>query len=123
MQTALLATMRSTARWRRAKAAEFADDPVARRRSYRAMVAIQVAARTVEKLPSDDHDLDWLRHVDMAYNQVRLCEEARDLLSRFGMDRGAWTSGPPDERQVRNLLRRMAGAEARERAAQRRDSA
>jgi len=39
------------------------------------------------------------------------------------MDRGAWQDGPPDERQIRNLLRRMAGAEAAERGAERRDSA
>ena len=43
--------MREAARWRRAKAEEFASDNIARHRSNRAMVAIQIAAKFVEQLP------------------------------------------------------------------------
>jgi hypothetical protein len=56
----LVATMRASARWRKQKADEFADVPLARRRSHRAMVAIFYAARFVENLPDDDRDLSWL---------------------------------------------------------------
>lgn len=119
-QRALVSTMRQTARWRRAKAAQFADDHIARRRSNRAMVAIQTAAKFVEGLPTDDRDLAWLRYAEIEGERVVLGEEALDLMSRFGMDQGAWTNGPPGETQIRNLLRRIAGAESRERAAQKR---
>ena len=57
--------MREAARWRRAKAEEFASDNIARHRSNRAMVAIQVAAKFVEQLRDDDRDLRWLRHLDV----------------------------------------------------------
>jgi hypothetical protein len=87
------------------------------------MVAISIAARFVEQLDPDDRDLTWLRYLDAQDGCVELCESSRELLSRFGMDRGSWHHGPPAERQVRNLLRRMAGAEAAERGAERRDSA
>lgn len=114
----LAAIMRTTARWRHNVALRFADDRIARRRSYRAMVAIRIAANFVESLPEDDPDLAWLRHVDGA----ALCDEGRDILGRFGLDRGAWNQGAPGEAQIRRLLRRLAGAEARERAADRRDA-
>lgn len=115
--------MRDTADWRKRKAGEFEDDKVSRMRSNRAMVAIQTAAKFVEALPEGDHDLDWLRHVNKSRGgRAWLCIEAREILSRFGIDKGAWTNGPPNETQIRNLLRRMAGAQARERAAERRYS-
>lgn len=84
------------------------------------MVAIQIAAKFVESLPDNDRDLGWLRYVRVEGERVILSEESLDLLSRFGIGRGAWNDGPPDERQIRNLLRRISGAESRERAAQRR---
>ncbi len=87
------------------------------------MVAISIAAKFVEQLDPDDHDLTWLWYLDAQDGCVELCESLRELLSRFGMDRGSWHDGPPGERQVRNLLRRMDGAEAAERGAERRDSA
>lgn len=119
----LARAMRDTADWRRRKAREFEDDKISRMRSHRAMVAIQTAAKFVEALPEDDRDLGWLRYVNKSRGRrAWLCAEARELLSRFGIDRGAWTSGPPNETQIRNLLRRMAGAQARERAAERRDA-
>ena len=87
------------------------------------MVAISIAAKFVEQLDPNDRDLAWLRYVDAEDGGVELCESSREILSRFAMDRGAWHHGPPGERQVRNLLRRIAGAEAAERGAERRDSA
>lgn len=87
------------------------------------MVAISIAAKFVEQLDPEDRDLSWLRYVDAKHGRLGLCELSRELLGRFGMDPGAWQDGPPDERQIRNLLRRMAGAEAAERGAERRDSA
>jgi hypothetical protein len=86
------------------------------------MVAISIAAKFVEQLDRTDRDLVWLRYVDAEDGGVQLCESSREILGRFGMDPGAWQDGPPDERQIRNLLRRMAGAEAAERGAERRDS-
>jgi hypothetical protein len=119
----LVRAMRDTADWRKRKAREFEDDKVSRIRSHRAMVAIQTAAKFVEALPGDDRDLSWLRYINKSRTgRAWLCAEARELLGRFGMDKGAWTSGPPDETQIRNLLRRMAGAQTRERAAERRDA-
>lgn len=119
----LVRAMRDTADWRKRKAREFEDEKVSRMRSHRAMVAIQTAAKFVESLSGDDRDLDWLRYVNKSRGgRAWLCEEARELLGRFGMDRGAWTSGPPGETQIRNLLRRMAGAQTRERAAEHRDA-
>lgn len=119
----LVRAMRDSADWRRRKAREFEDDKISRMRSHRAMVAIQTAAKFIEALPEDDRDLDWLRHVNTSRGRrAWLCTEARALLSRFGMDKGAWAVGPPSETQIRNLLRRMAGAQARERAAERRDA-
>ena len=87
------------------------------------MVAISIAAKFVERLDPSDRDLTWIRYLDTEHGRVELCESSRELLSRFGMDRGAWQDGPPDERQVRNLLRRMAGAEAADHGVERRDSA
>jgi hypothetical protein len=119
----LVRAMRDTADWRKRKAREFEDDKISRMRSHRARVAIQTAAKLVESLPEDDRDLAWLRSIDKSRGgRAWLCAEAGELLGRFGMDKGAWTDGPPSETQIRNLLRRMAGAQTRERAAERRDA-
>lgn len=85
------------------------------------MTAIQTAAKFIAGLPEDDRDLQWLRYVDADGDRVLFGEEPSDLIGRFGMDPGAWNTGPPNEVQIRKLLRRMDGAESRERAAQRRD--
>jgi hypothetical protein len=118
----LVRSMRRAAEWRKRQAQQFADDVIAQRRSHRAMVAIQVAAKFVEGLDPDDRDLRWLSHLETRHGRVTLCEASLELLNRFGIDQGAWQSGPPNERQIRNLLRRMDGSEAAERGAQRRDS-
>jgi hypothetical protein len=119
----LVRAMRDAATWRKRKAREFEDDKISRMRSHRAMVAIQTAAKFVESLPEDDRDLAWLRSINKSRGgRAWLCAEAGELLGRFGMDKGAWTHGPPSETQIRNLLRRVAGAQTRERAAERRDA-
>ncbi len=114
--------MRETARWRRAKAVEFADDKIAARRSNRTMVALSTAARFVDEMDPDDRDLVWLQYVDADAKRLLLSEESSALLSRFGIDRGAWQDGHPTEVQIRKLLRRLNGAEARARGASRRDA-
>ncbi len=86
------------------------------------MVAIQCAAKLVASLPEDDRDIAWLRHLEISSGRLELCEASLDLLSRFGMDRGAWQQGVPTDAQIRNLLRRMDGAEAAARGAERRDA-
>lgn len=118
----LLNTMRAKASWRREKAIEYSDDHISRHRSNRAMTALQRAARFVESMPADDRDLEWLRYADEGRTHLALSEESSELLSRFGMDRGAWQAGGPTERQIRNLLRRLGGAEGRARAQARRDA-
>lgn len=120
----LVAQMRSTAKWRKAKAEEFADDYDSSTRSRRAAAALGYAANVVEAWDPGDDDLRWLAHADADSTRLVFCEEALDVLSRFGMGRGAWNRGVshPDEVQIRKLLRRMAGADARERGAQRRDA-
>jgi hypothetical protein len=114
--------MRETARWRRTKAVEFAEDKVAAHRSNRTMVALNTAARFVDTMDADDRDLAWLRHVDADAKRLLLNEESWALLSRFGIDRGAWQDGHPTEVQIRKLLRRLSGAEASARGAARRDA-
>src|SRR5947209_7660318 len=121
-QMTLVAAMRETARWRRAKAIEHADDKIAAHRSSRAMTAIQIAAKFVESLALDDTDLRWLRYVEADGKRLLLSEESWELLSRFGMDRGAWNQGGPTEAQIRKLLRRLSGAESRARGDARRDA-
>lgn len=121
---ALVETIRATARWRAQVAREHVDDHVARRRSHRAMTGLAHLAKHVAGLDPDDRDLRWLRHLEPRPDgTLTLADESRDLLSRFGMDKGAQNHGRPEptDAQVRNLLRRMDGAEANERAARRRD--
>jgi hypothetical protein len=119
-QRRLLAeTIRSVARWRYDKAMEFKDDEIARKRSLRSEQALKRLANFVEALPDDDRDLNLraLGQTDEREGQLTLSRESLDILSRFGMDRGAWTTGPASERQMRNLLRRVDGSETRERHA------
>lgn len=121
-QELLTSAMRETARWRRAKAVEFADDKIAAHRSNRTMVALSTSARFVDEMDADDRDLAWLQYVDADAKRLLLSEESWALLSRFGIDRGAWQDGHPTEVQIRKLLRRLSGAEARARGASRRDA-
>jgi hypothetical protein len=115
----LVATIRDTAEWRRQKAEEFGDDAIARKRSLRAKQALRNLANFVEAMPDDDPDLNLyaLRRVGERKGGLRLAPDSVLLLSRFGLDRGAWQSTKPIESQMRNVLRRIDGIEARERHA------
>ncbi len=114
----LVETIRSTGRWRRRKADEFGDDGEARRENARAAAALRTLANFVEGLPDDDADLSLhaLCRTGERDGGLDLTHETVVLLSRFGLNRGAWQSTSPGEDQMRNVLRRMDGIEARERA-------
>jgi hypothetical protein len=118
----LVETIRASARWRRGKADEFRDDEGARRQSLRADVALRALASFVEKLPDSDPDLNLsaLSRTDEREGRLVLTTDASVLLSRFGLDARAWRSGAPTESQMRNMLRRIDGIEARERSARKR---
>ncbi len=115
----LAATIRSTAEWRGQKAREFGDDAIARKRSLRAKLALRTLANFVEAMPNDDPDLNLhaLRRVDERKGELRLAPDSFFLLSRFSLDKGAWQASKPSESQMRNILRRIDGIEARERHA------
>ena len=115
----LVETIRASAQWRQRKADEFSDDENARRQNSRATLALRALANFVAGLPNDDPDLNLpaLARTDERDGHLALAEEASILLSRFGLGYGAWKSGTPGERQMRNVLRRMDGIEARERSA------
>lgn len=119
-QRALLAaTIRHAARWRGDKVDEFDDDAIARKRSLRAKQALLTLANFVEVLPDDDPDLDLyaLRRAEERDGRLQLALDSATLLSRFGIGKGAWQASTPTEKQMRNVLRRMDGIEARERHA------
>jgi hypothetical protein len=118
----LVATIRGAAEWRRGKAEQFADDAMARKQSLRAKSALRTLANFVEAMPDTDPDLDLyaLRRIAPRNDRLDLARESSVLLSRFGLDRGAWQSPTPSESQMRNVLRRIDGIEARERAARKR---
>jgi hypothetical protein len=115
----LVETIRASAQWRRGKAEEFSDDEDARRQNARADLALRKLANFVDRLPNGDPELNLpaLSRTEVRDGRLALAEEALVLLSRFGLGYGAWKSGPPDEKQMRNVLRRMDGIEARERKA------
>jgi hypothetical protein len=116
-RSVLAATIRHTANWRTSKADKFADDETARRRSLRAKSALRTLANFVEGLPDDDPELALhaLSRVDELGGRLALTPDAFALLSRFGLGKGAWQAPTPTERQMRNVLRRVDGIEARER--------
>jgi hypothetical protein len=118
----LVETIRSTARWRRRKADEFGDDEEARRGNVRAASALRTLANFVDALPDRDPDLNLhaLCRTDERDDALELTHDTAVLLSRFGLHRGAWQSASPGEDQMRNVLRRMDGIEARERAERKR---
>ncbi len=115
----LVATIRDVSEWRRQKAEEFGDDAIARKRSLRAKQALRNLANFVEAMPDEDPDLNLyaLRRAGERKGGLRLAPDSVLLLSRFGLDRGAWQSTEPTESQMRNVLRRIDGVEARERHA------
>lgn len=119
-QRRLLAeTIRSTARWRRRKADEFGDDAEARRASVRAASALRTLANFVDGLSDDDPDLRLYalcRTGERPGRGLDLTEDASAHLSRFGIKRGSWQAPTPTENQMRNILRRLDGIEAHERA-------
>jgi hypothetical protein len=81
--------------------------------------ALRRLANFVEKMPDDDPDLNLyalLRAGDRS-GRLKLTPDSLRLLSRFGLDKGAWQLTKPVENQMRNVLRRMDGIEARERHA------
>jgi hypothetical protein len=115
----LVETIRASAQWRRGKADEFRDDEHARRQNLRADVALRALASFVDKLPDKDPDLNLsaLSRTEEREGRLVLTTDASVLLSRFGLDARAWRSGAPTESQMRNMLRRIDGIEARERSA------
>lgn len=114
---ALAATIRDSAEWRRRKADEFEDEPVSRKASLRARQALRTLANFVEALPDDDPELNLqaLRRVESFEGCLALTDEAKLELSRFGIAKRSWQSSKPSERQMRKMLRRLDGLEARER--------
>lgn len=84
---ALVATIRDSAEWRRRKANEFEDEPVSRKASLRARQALRTLANFVEALPDDDPGLNLhaLRRVELSEGRLALTDEAKLLLSRFGI--------------------------------------
>jgi hypothetical protein len=115
----LAATIRDVAHWRKGKAYEFGDDALARKRSLRAKQALKTLANFVETMPDDDPDLNLyaLRRTNERDGRLSVTLDSLILLSRFGMGRGAWQAAQPTESQMRNVLRRIDGIEARERHA------
>ncbi len=118
----LVETIRSTAQWRRRKADEFGDDEDARRENARAAAALRTLANFVDALPDNDPDVNLhaLCRTGERDGGLGLTHDTAVLLSRFGLSRGAWQSASPGEEQMRNVLRRMDGIEARERAERKR---
>lgn len=115
----LVRTIRDTAEWRKRKVEEFGDDVIARKRGLRAKQALGALANFVEAMPDDDPDLSLyaLHRVEEQDGKLVLTRDSLTLISRFGMDRGAWQASRPTERQMRNVLRRVDGIEAQERHA------
>lgn len=76
-------------------------------------------ANFVEVMPDEDPDLNLyaLRRASGHGGRLSLTLDSVYLLSRFGLDKGAWQSSRPAETQMRNILRRIDGVEARERHA------
>jgi hypothetical protein len=117
-QARVVETIRRTARWRRAKADEY---PEYHQENVRGASALRTLANFVERMPPDDMHLRALRYSERRRDgeAYRLCPEAFDVLSRFGLSRGAWHSARPTERQMRNVLRRVEGQQQKERHAER----
>lgn len=115
----LAATVRASAQWRASKADQFRDDEDALRENSRAALALKTLANFVDRLPDNDKDLNLpaLSRTEEQDGCLVLADEGRVLLSRFGLGYGSWRHGAPGESQMRNMLRRLDGIEARERKA------
>jgi hypothetical protein len=115
----LVTTIRGTAEWRGQKADEFGNDAMARKENLRAKQALRALANFVDAMQDDDPDLHLyaLCRADEREGRLRLVPDSVFLLSRFGLGKGAWQASRPTESQMRNVLRRMDGIEARERHA------
>lgn len=109
----LSTTVRRIAQWRGKQVSEYRDDPIAVRRSRRASVALRTLGNFVDGLSVDDKDVRNLWGVPLSPDgqSLRLEPDGLRLLSRFGLDIGAWQEGPPLESQMRNILRRANGIE------------
>lgn len=110
----LAETIRRTARWRRAKGDEY---PEARKHNARGAAALRVLANFAESMELDDLDLRAMRASRLTPDgeAYRLSREASDKLAGFGLGRGSWQGPTPDEAQLRNILRRVEGQEAKNR--------
>jgi hypothetical protein len=115
----LVATIRGAADWRAGRADKFEHDRNAHRENVRAKTALRTLANFVEGLPDDDRDLDLhaLRLADEHDGRLELTDDGMTLLSRFGINIGSWGDTRPTESQMRNVLRRVDGIEAKERRA------
>jgi hypothetical protein len=122
----LVATILFVAAWRHTQAEKYSPDesadPYAQTRSLRAEAALRALAEFVEELPDEDKllKLATLRNTEEDGGRLVLSEEAFDLLSRFLMSVATQTE--PTEEQMRKIVKRLDGAEGRERAADKRDS-
>lgn len=107
-------TIRRTARWRRAKANEH---PEFHKDNARGATALRRLANFVESMAVDDLDLRAMRASRLTSDgeAYRLSREASDKLAGFGLGRGSWQGPTPDEAQLRNILRRVEGQEAKNR--------
>ncbi|MEX2107657.1 MAG: hypothetical protein WD827_02070 [Solirubrobacterales bacterium] len=114
----MVATIRGTADWRRRKAYEFEGDRCARKACLRTAQALRVLANFVEGLPDDDPDLarPALLGVGTIGDRLVLAPHGSFLLSRFGIGKRSWHAEQPTESQMRSLLRRLDGVEARKQA-------
>lgn len=122
-QRRLLAeTIRQTAGWRKTQIERYPDDDAAVKASRRSALALRALANFVDGLTDDDPALALpaLGRVDARGGTLVLCPDALTLLGRFGLGRGAWQAGTPTEGQMRNLLNRLDGIEAAERAGRKR---
>ena len=115
----LVATIRSVADWRRGKIDEYANDAYHRKQNTRAKKALLTLANFVERLPDDDRDLALhaLHRLEESNGELQLTLDGRTMLSQFGLSPGSWHEGRPTEKQMRNILRRVDGVEAKERRA------
>jgi hypothetical protein len=64
-------------------------------------VALRTLANFIDGLPDDDRDLslEALSRTQEIDGRLELAEDASVLLSRFGLDYGAWQSESPSEKQ------------------------
>jgi len=112
----LAETIRRVSRWRLSVSDEYSEEgnKDAQRQNYRAALALRRLANFVEALPEDDRDLNNLRSCPLTRDgrAYHLTEKGSRILSRFWINIGAATGVPaPSEAQMRNVLRRVDGAE------------